>query len=456
MPEPRRARRPEPVELAEHAWREYLGACDAYWDMLALAKSVKKRDSPTRFRDAIKRELRDLPRSERLLVGRALVGMMERQPPPPSADEDSSAAAEAAAEDEAAASEQSGPLGLSNNALGPLNNLMRYFSMSAHAPPRLPLFYKSLLTTHVAALEVLLGHLVHAFYQAHPGALGSSRQIALGELHTFTSVEELLLAAIDDEVDAFQRRPYEDREQWFKEHYKISLAKSSRDEAALSEVFLRRHVIVHNDGRVSRQYRAAVGKSAPVLGTTLPVDEGYIRRAFDDLLVFGSVVGMIAWRRLKPADPAFSESTFIFAVYHQMVAGRWHAVQGMCERGRELIATAEEHRFILQFNGWLARKRLFGLSEIEAEVQSFDISALHPRFRVAWHALLDHNAELTDLVPKAVESGSLEMWAVHQWPLLEEYRRMPGFAEFVARREPWHEDAKSRTPSDPLSNLASD
>lgn len=124
----------------------------------------------------------------------------------------------------------------------------------------------------------------------------------------------------------------------------------------------------------------------------------------------------------------------------------WPVVKQLCATAREEFNPDAEGTTILLFNEWLAKKRLAGTAAISRDVENFDDSALHPRFGLVRLALLDRLDDLTGALPAALDSNIIGMWDIHHWPVLEELRQTPTYAELIATREPWRDTDMTTAP----------
>lgn len=74
-----------------------------------------------------------------------------------------------------------------------------------------------------------------------------------------------------------------------------------------------------------------------------------------------------------------------------------------------------------------------GISNIQTEVNSFDVSAMQLQFAVAKSALLDKHKEVAALLDQCLETGEIPAYYIKTWPLLNEFRASSEYIEFVDR-----------------------
>jgi hypothetical protein len=311
-------------------------------------------------------------------------------------------------------------------------------------PPRLPILHRSLITMVVAAVEVLVAQGVTVYLQLHPGAIGTeAKEFSLADLQAFNTMQDAIEEAVSRKVDGILAGGLEEWSKWFKgEALRIDLSKIALNWDETQEVFQRRHIIMHNGGRVSKRYLQKVPNlpdPAPSLGGVLPVDAAYVRRALDLVLVLG--VGFAGMLHLRLFSNSGSVSTqdgpFAFIstlVYRLLVSERWEAAEALCESGDYIGRKRHEPEgglIRLECHRWLAIKRQRGLGAIADEVASWDTSALAPMFKLIKAALLDKSDEAFRLLPSVIDSGDIDQHYLREWPVLAGLRSDSRMQEFL-------------------------
>jgi hypothetical protein len=296
-------------------------------------------------------------------------------------------------------------------------------------PPKMSILTKASVTSLVDALELMMGQVVASYYRLHPGALGSDqKEFSLDDLKSLGSIGEAIDSAIDRRVDVFLRSGLADWEAWFKRNLKLDLSSLSLDWPETVEMIQRRHVLVHNGGRISQQYLDNVSPEfhKPV-GTELVLDETYVRRALDLGTVLAVLLTMTAWSKLVPVESSAAAQRCHERAYLLMRSCRWEAVEAICSRGRKAIISSNADQVMFQLNEWLARKRIGNDEALHGEILAFDDSALAPRFALARNALLDNTKEAMAAAERGVSSGNVSIDELSEWPVLDELRNDPAF-----------------------------
>lgn len=291
------------------------------------------------------------------------------------------------------------------------------------------ILFSALLTTVIASLEVLVSSLVTEHYLRFPSSLeGTEKEFSLQDLAAFSEFEDAKSTAIARRVDNLMRGSLDDWADWFESRVGAKFDRVSHAPEALREAFQRRHLIVHNGGRVSRQYLRNVPAAQGVVevGDEVFVTRRYLETVLEECVTFGMLLATICWVEWAPEDRPVASARLNEAIYELMKDDAWPHVRHLCQVAQHLKCD-DASKNVLRVNEWLAIKRLDGVAEIESDVLNWDTSALSARFRLAKASLLDDRAEQIALIPKLVASGELRPRELFDWPLLAELRQSQEF-----------------------------
>jgi hypothetical protein len=310
---------------------------------------------------------------------------------------------------------------------------------SAIAPNRVALLSESILTMAVATFEALLAGLASEHYILFPGTLDSTdREFSLADLARFSTIDDARHAAIEERVLRLMRGSLDDWAAWFESRYKLVAFREFVDFDELTEIFQRRHILMHSGGRVSRLYLDNV-PSPPAdarLGGRLRTDHDYVVNALDAINVIGILTGVVLWCRWTKGEADYARERLFEVMYSLMLAGRWKAVRDMTRAVLDHLAMLGSQREVTQVNFWLAQKRLGEFDNVKDDVTNWDTSALAGRFSIAKAALLDELDELFSTIIPAYHKGDISQGAVVEWPLLEEFRADERYATLLEQIAP--------------------
>jgi hypothetical protein len=311
-----------------------------------------------------------------------------------------------------------------DHALG--HYLVAYVRASSR-PARLPLIYSALLISAVSNFEVLVAGAIREFLKFKPGALKSEdAKYSLAEIEAFDTLQEFREFCAERYADGILRRSFEDWMAWFQRFLKIGIDEITHQPIVVREIFQRRHLFVHNGGRVSQLYLSKLPElnNPPSLGEQLTIELGYITIAIDALAVAGTLLIALVVRQLVPPEPLKCpmEKYVEEKIYEALFEGRYQMV---IDLATSLISDCPEDylRLVMTVDCWIARKKLHGIETIRTEVEAWQIDSLEPRFRLAKMALQDKNEEAWNFGRSLVQRGDLDETSWSRWPLLIDVRK---------------------------------
>ena len=238
-------------------------------------------------------------------------------------------------------------------------------------------------------------------------------------------------------MDSFLRDSESDWQKWYERHCPYRFDEIALDWHAVREVIQRRHVIVHSDGRVSVQYRAALGITAdePAVGTPLVTDETYMRNAIDGVLVFGTLLNVLTWAHSVPDGGQRAMRVLERIVLRLMKDGRWQAVEHLTRVSRSRLELREFSAYVLRFNNLLARKHLDGPDSIRDDLKRADPSAMAPVLRLVHFALLDDLEGAMSVLPLAADIDGLSAAELEDWPVFAGFREERRFLTAIKKQK---------------------
>jgi hypothetical protein len=313
--------------------------------------------------------------------------------------------------------------------------LLSFVRVTNHAKKYFPhqqIMRGSVLLSLVGAFEVLLSDLVRLFFERHQTALESEEKShSLKEVFSFKSMDDFIGHVIEQKVDAFLRGSVADWVKFFQQK-RIDMSKFVPSWENFVECFQRRHVIVHNGGRVDRKYLDSVGqewierhKEEVQLGEVLIVGDEYLSLAFDYFELAGSLLCQECWKRFARDDRDVRSRALCDHQYECLLEKKWVVAETLgswCVSEGDMTSS---DTLMARINRWLSIKRQGRWSEIETEVMGFDYSVLNLRYVAAIHAL----AGRTDLFFSVLPKAQISEEELKDWPILDEMRDDPRFKE---------------------------
>lgn len=197
-----------------------------------------------------------------------------------------------------------------------------------------------------------------------------------------------------------------------------------------TELYYRRNIIIHNKGKVNRQYLAGTKRMAAEypLGKKLITDRRYVENAFDISMIF--VYGIL-YASLK-ANVSDKEEylEFLFnSGFNHMMEEDWRIsfyIFGLLinDRGKDELTN-----ILSQINYWISCKNMGKLDAVRDEIEAADYSAMNCSVRMAQEMLLEHYDLAVPLLEEAV-STELTPDAVETWPLFIQFRKTDYYKAF--------------------------
>jgi hypothetical protein len=313
-----------------------------------------------------------------------------------------------------------------------ITNLLRKLSYRTIQPKKHRILLSSVVVMAVSAFEVLVDQLATAYFRTHPGAIGGSeKEFSLDDLRAFATIEDAREASIERRVESIGRGLTE-WEKWFKSHLDITFERLCIDWKVTQEIFQRRNIIVHNDGKVSKLYLSKVPSlpSQPAIGAQVDVDEQYVKDALDQLPTLGLSLIVATWVTLHKEDTEGAAFSLIRAVHKYAESGRWQVVRTLCGVSTRL-KIRQSSTIEFTYHNWLARRRLEGVQAISDAVENWDVSALSERFKIIRLCLLGKFAEAIKTLPSALKSGEVSVNQLRRLPIFEELRTQPEFESVI-------------------------
>lgn len=337
-----------------------------------------------------------------------------------------------------------------------LQILVKSFRQIVARPRREHLLHGSLLAMTVGTLETAIAGVATQHFILHPGALPSEeKEFSLAELAEFDDLRDARDLAISRRVEDLMRGGFEAWDNWFNQLLERGFGEIADDRTHLHEAIQRRHLVVHNAGRVSRQYKAKVSECEEEVGVELPIDRSYLETAIDHVTIFGARLILIAWAKWKPEERPEAAHAANERVFSYLSEERWRPASCIAKTGREL-AVEEQARLYLQVNAWQADIKLKGLDAVRPEIEAWDISALSPEYAAAKMALLDDYDHLFELLPSLYDQRLLKAQHLREWPLFKEARQHPRWEEIEKLLPPKDEEMSADSPKSPERSESSE
>lgn len=294
---------------------------------------------------------------------------------------------------------------------------------------RSALMLESLLLSAVAQFEVFISRMLLTSLRADPSPLRESEKAyTYRDITGHASLDAFYLAAANAYVDALM---YKGMDSWMK-----FLSKATRTDMEwvtdlLAEVIMRRNVHVHAGGVASQQYVSELGKrsAAVKLGDDLPVTAEYLEDALNRMARAAVVLSQagvaaicLAAKKDKSAEHSIDQDDGVVdASFDLLASGRYSAVENLAAQLDSLVAT-NSARERLRANSFAARKIMYGLKEIAADLEAWDVTAAEDELVLAKYCLMDDVEQARIVYEKLLAADRISVMELATWPILEPLR----------------------------------
>lgn len=228
------------------------------------------------------------------------------------------------------------------------------------------------------------------------------------------------------------RMPISDWYKILKEKHKINFENLDEIFPDFKEVYYRRNVIVHNNGKVNMAYLNGIGKKqrgSLKQGMNLSVDKDYLNRAFNltYIMIYGTIIDIA---NIQKENYELHDSLHDYAFQH-MIDNEWeisyYVYQNIMKK--KTPATPTKDIEMRKINYWISMKNLYGLEKIREEVTAYDVSAMEGEFKVAKACLLDDFKEINTLLETYLNTNVYPQ-SIESWPLFIQYRQSKEYKKF--------------------------
>jgi hypothetical protein len=262
---------------------------------------------------------------------------------------------------------------------------------------------ESILPGLIASLEHFLAALVRTALSVYPLGLGQLPSLPSSVMQQLSTKRDMERYVIDVQVHTFISGSPEEWSKGIKRWTKIDVATLGADWPSIREAIERRHVFVHNGGRIDEDYRqkSGLGKKAGPLGQRLFCTPDYMSDLLEDVRVFALVLA-IRWANhfgdLKPLEVYPDVTNEIHSLER---AGHWEAAFMIADTSIGLHGQDEELDDHLRVNWWLCRKHL-GKSDARMIGEIYGWVPTSADMRAARFALLEDDAQLAKEIRQIV------------------------------------------------------
>lgn len=304
-------------------------------------------------------------------------------------------------------------------------------STAKQSPGQGPLLRQGALITLVSFFEILVSDLIQIFYRMNPGAL-PDRSLSLADLRRLGSIEDAENQLAYEEADSIVRESLDVQLKYFTDRPKVNLGPLDAERKFLTEVFQRRHLLVHNNGVVNQQYRRNVDRELveeyeAEVDRKLTASKRYLDAAIDTVYTAGVSLLQLCWRKWDKGSTDVADTIVINDILVESLnEKRFGLTVRMCERLKGMKCAVERSAGMVRVNHAIALKGLNRSDEME-EILRGDWSTFGRDFELALHALRNEEEQFYELLPLAIHGGYVTKQSLEEWPVFADQRETEQF-----------------------------
>ncbi len=161
----------------------------------------------------------------------------------------------------------------------------------------------------VSQYDAYLGELVRILFKISPSLLDvSNKQFPAEQIFSYESIDEFRNSLIEKELETVLRWSHTKQIEWLEKKLGIPLTKDLKIYPSFVEITERRNLLVHANGRVSKQYiseckQHGVKEIDKIReGCVLTCNSDYAQMCYSVFFEMGIKLGLVLWHKLLPSE----------------------------------------------------------------------------------------------------------------------------------------------------------
>ena len=285
---------------------------------------------------------------------------------------------------------------------------------------------RSLLLSVTSVAEIFMASLLRTHYMEHPGAAGKA-VISIEDLKQFESIDQAIAQAIDGSIESILRKNVSE---WLEEVCKalsVKLDPVRKYVPEFEEAFMRRNLLVHNNGVVGRQYMMRCTDLALQygvdIGDTLEVSADYLQRCLDIVIGLLAYVGYVYLARIERRSDSVLRSELLNEYCLRLLdMERYDLVRALCRMAHNDETASDRDRLVAKVNECQAMKWMGLEEDCRAEVNKIDWSTRDELFHLVRAALLDDYEVVKRIAKDRLAAKQLKIDWLLFWPIFKKCR----------------------------------
>ncbi|RCR69297.1 MoaD/ThiS family protein [Larkinella punicea] len=273
--------------------------------------------------------------------------------------------------------------------------------------------------------EYLLADLLSFYYTSFQKSLNDKEvKMSLKEINEYESIEELVNAQIQREVEAMLiEKTFEQLLDHFETRLKISLEKDIINWSLIKEYRERRHIIVHNSSIVNKKYITRTDNPYNLkIGDTVGISKEYFAESLRVFQIAGLLLIFECWGNWEKGTADKAIETMMVQSFNFLKNNDNHLAKSICNFSDKIEARNEHQEnclLRLLINKCIALKRLDNKTTLKKELKKIKVGTSTPIFKIAYLILNDNDEDLLENFKRAKVLKEIDKHIYFEWPIFE-------------------------------------
>lgn len=283
------------------------------------------------------------------------------------------------------------------------------------------ILYSGSLMLLITYLENLISKVFKRDFIKHPQRIAlDSKSVTYKLLEQMGDVNEIKNHLIDEEVTSMMFKSFSDWITYLKKNLKLDLKFVNDNFNEIIEIISRRNLFVHNDGKVNSIYLKNTNiDSKYKKGDDIQIDRGYIDNAITLIESTGITIIIELWLKEYGCEDEEVDKVVSFIYDEYMIHEKWEMAVSLYEICLNYKKLNIANTLTIKLNRWQCYKWLGNYIQIKGELESVDLSAYSPRYKLGFFALKEMYDEFFILYEEQNDIGEMEL---SEWPIFRELR----------------------------------
>lgn len=310
-----------------------------------------------------------------------------------------------------------------------VSRVQKLFTNKEKVSTSIQIINQSYIVSITSQFDGFISNLLRLIIEERPSVLSTKdKSIKYSDLADFETLDQAKDFFVDKEIETVLRKNHKDQLFWLKSALKLDKLNDEKLFPKIIEVLQRRHMIVHNNSKISKQYIDAcsqVGLDTKDLkvGGDLTVDRPYIYEAFESFWLYGVKIGLICWSKSKSLN---SDNLFSFVTmssYELIRKRRYTSAQEIIMFAQQVIYKihdpSAENKLVNTINLAQAYKWNQQDSEAKTVLNVEDWETRDTRFKLSAYCLKGEFEAVYELMTKVGLDDEYKSY-YREWPIFQE------------------------------------